>query len=301
MTENSVSQEAVTGIAKWQDRNPAVVEQFLRYLCILDYDDTKIPASKDPFFDEPPPATDAGSETSHPENVSFAQGSTERTSRSEEARNDYHATADDQQVARHHRLIINMDVYAMADMYQIPALVQLGQFKFEMCAVTWPHGAFPAIIQRMLILTGPDDKGLRRLCAKIRAERLYEIVLVRAEIGDLDRWADVILGNRNFAIAVWQQAAHRLSDMFSSNAALRAQVADMHLRARIGEDLLGHMSEAWRAKGCYCPRCSRTNQHELVGSFATGNLGARCKRCGFLHPIQYFLGLGHWKPPAPPN
>jgi len=134
-------------------QNPAVVELFLRYLYTLDNDGTKAPALKDPFFEEPPPATDAGSETSQPKNRSSAPGSTGRTTGSEEARYDYHANADDQLVACHHRLIINMGVYAMADMYRIPALMQLAQFMFETCAATWPHGAFPAVIQRILVFS----------------------------------------------------------------------------------------------------------------------------------------------------
>jgi len=182
-TDASLSQEAATGSTVWGGHNPAVVEQFLRYLYTLYYDDAKVPALRDPFFEEPPPATDAGSETSQPENRSSAQGSTGRTIGSGEARHDYHANADDQQVARHHRLIISMSVYAMADMYQIPALMQLALSKFGTCAATWPHGAFPAIIQRMLVLTGLEDKGLRRLCANICAEHLYEIVVVTRRNG----------------------------------------------------------------------------------------------------------------------
>ncbi len=257
-TDASLSQEAATGSTVWGGHNPAVVEQFLRYLYTLYYDDAKVPASRDPFLEEPPPATDAGSETSQPENRSSAPGSIGRTTGSEEARYDYHANADDQQVARHHRLIINMSVYGMADMYQIPALMQLALSKFGTCAATWPHGAFLAIIQRMLILTGPDDKSLRRLCARICAERLYEIIVVRTKSGDLDRWANMILGNGNFAIAVLLQAAHRLSDASDSNAALRAHLANMEWMVRIGEDLIGRMSEPWRVKSCYCPRCSWT-------------------------------------------
>lgn len=93
-------------------RIPAVVEQFLGYLYTLDYNDAKVPASRDPFFEQPPPVTDAGSGNSH--------GWTRRTTRSEEARNDYLATANDPQVARRHRLIISMGVYTMAGMCHIP-------------------------------------------------------------------------------------------------------------------------------------------------------------------------------------
>jgi len=164
-TDAPLSQKAAIGSADWGVQNPAVVEHFLRYLYTLHYDDAKVPDSRDPFFEEPPLAVDAGSETPQPENRSSAQ-----LTRSEEGRYDYHANADDQQVARHHRLIINMGVYAMADMHRIPRLMQLAQSKSGTCAATWPHGAFPAIIQRMLGLTGPDDEGLRRLCAKICAE-----------------------------------------------------------------------------------------------------------------------------------
>ncbi len=63
-TDASFSQEAATGSVDWGVHSPAVVEQFLRYPYILDYDDAMIPASRDPFFEELPPGTDAGSETS---------------------------------------------------------------------------------------------------------------------------------------------------------------------------------------------------------------------------------------------
>jgi len=141
------------------------------------------------------------------------------------------------------------------------------------------HSSSRCLFSQALTTRGFGD------CAKICVERLYEIIVVRAEIGDFDRWADIILSNPNFAITVLQQAAHRLSNASGSNAALRAQLADTQLRVRIGEDLIGRMSEAWRTKRCYCSRRSWTYKHELVGSFATGTLAARCKTCGFIHPI----------------
>ncbi len=65
----------------------------------------------------------------------------------------------------------------------------------------------------------------------------------------------MILDNRNFAIAVLQQAAHRLSDASGSNAALRAHLANMEWRVRIGEDL--RMGQRGYGRG-YCAVVERS-------------------------------------------
>ncbi len=88
----------------------------------------------------------------------------------------------------------------------------------------------------------------------------------------------MILDNRNFAIAVLQQAAHRLSDASGSNAALRAHLANMEWRVRIGEDL--RMCQRGYGRG-YCAVVERSRgvgyRWVPVDSFRQMEAGCRRK------------------------
>ena len=72
-------------------------------------------------------------------------------------------------------LMINVQVYAMADKFDVAELKLLAKEKFLTCAQGWPLPDFPSVVREALNSTPESDHGLRDVLNRILAEHLDDI------------------------------------------------------------------------------------------------------------------------------
>jgi hypothetical protein len=78
-------------------------------------------------------------------------------------------------------LIVNAQVYALADKYQIKGLKKLSKAKFKAGAkVHWSEGIFLEAIREAYKSTPEHDRGLRDIVAKVACEHIW-VLWYRAE------------------------------------------------------------------------------------------------------------------------
>lgn len=70
----------------------------------------------------------------------------------------------------------NIDVYAIADKYDLQRLKQHAQIKFGGYAITWPIKNLPAIIRKVDELTPSGDRGLRETVNQICRGHIKQIL-----------------------------------------------------------------------------------------------------------------------------
>lgn len=72
-------------------------------------------------------------------------------------------------------LMINVQVYAMADKFDMPELKVLAKEKFLKCAQCWPLPEFPTVVHEALSSTPESDRGLRDIIRRIMADHVEDI------------------------------------------------------------------------------------------------------------------------------
>ena len=72
-------------------------------------------------------------------------------------------------------LMINVQVYAMADKFDVAELKLLAKEKFLTCAQSWPLPDFPSVVREALSSTPESDHGLRDILNRILAEHVDDI------------------------------------------------------------------------------------------------------------------------------
>lgn len=72
-------------------------------------------------------------------------------------------------------LTINVQVYAMADKYDMQELKILAKEKFSMSARDWPLPDFPSVVREALSSTPESDRGLRDIIRQILADHVEDI------------------------------------------------------------------------------------------------------------------------------
>ena len=72
-------------------------------------------------------------------------------------------------------LMINVQVYAMADKFDVAELKLLAKEKFLTCAQGWPLPDFPSVVREALSSTPESDHGLRDILNRILADHVDDI------------------------------------------------------------------------------------------------------------------------------
>ena len=282
------------GVINLDKDDPAVLDQVIRYLYTLDYNDggaatsEAITTEKDPRSSITPKEPMRGKDVIPPEqNVAPSQDGEARVDQSLSA--DLEAKLIDrynqEQIAVHVCLIMNTNVYAMADKFDIPKLKQLAKLKFEHHAKKWPHTDFPAVIHRILECTPSNDRGLREVCVGICAEHVYEITGASGKAGDTKKWATVLREDADFTLAVLRQAAYKLYNVSEYKSAVDATlVADLE------------EAKQQRRKAAETSKASEGVIDRLIQAL---NKIERCRHCGvdfrpsfersYLSATGYFL------------
>lgn len=73
-------------------------------------------------------------------------------------------------------LMVNVQVYAMADKFDIAELKSLAREKFSKCAQGWPLPDFPSVVHEALTSTPESDRGLRDILRTILADHVEDIL-----------------------------------------------------------------------------------------------------------------------------
>ena len=92
-------------------------------------------------------------------------------------------------------MMINVQVYAMAEKFDIAELKILAMEKFLTCAQGWPLPDFSSVVHEALTSTPESDRGLRDILKRILAEHVEEICPV--EDLTLDESSSAAIQNRN--------------------------------------------------------------------------------------------------------
>lgn len=72
-------------------------------------------------------------------------------------------------------VVRHVQVYAMAEKFDIPELKALAKEKFLKCAQGWPLPDFPSVVHEALTSTPESDQGLRGILNEILAEHVEEV------------------------------------------------------------------------------------------------------------------------------
>ena len=157
-----------------KDDDPTIFEYLLLYLYTLDYED--------------------GSQLKEDEGSSLAESTRTNTPDAEDIEatpgspvvrnedNDIRANPSESapQIEDHpgqgrSSLMINVQVYAMADKFDIAELKVLAKQKFSKSAQGWPLPDFPRVVHEALTSTPESDRGLRDILRRILAEHVKDI------------------------------------------------------------------------------------------------------------------------------
>ena len=134
-------------------------------------------------------------------------------------------------VTSHQRMLMNTEVYAVADRLDIDALKQHAAVKFTNDAKRWPHGNFPAVVQQVLQCTPSNDRYLREVCVDICAQHVRELMGVNSCAEETNDWTTVLREDADFTVAVLrksvQQTHHEAESRLASEAGLVANIEDL--------------------------------------------------------------------------
>ncbi|KAL8828597.1 MAG: hypothetical protein Q9191_002498 [Dirinaria sp. TL-2023a] len=203
---DGIFQEASSGVVNLDKEDPAILERMLRYLYTMDYSDE---LEKGENFRATISTSAQGSPVgtsgiATPEDLSirpFSVGNRKfdlASRRMEES------------------LMINAQVYAMADLIDIPELRQLAQLKFERrmsisdLKIHGPPAAFIEVVRT----TADNDKGLREFvleqCVGVMKWSLYD--------GNKAYWKRLMREDAHFAAEVLQRTADAYSESLRCQA-----------------------------------------------------------------------------------
>ena len=84
-----------------------------------------------------------------------------------------------------HRLLVHINVYALAEKYHIPDLQAKARQAFHTLApVSWPYRNLPAIITAVYTSTPASDRGLRDIIAWVCAQHLSDYLQLAGKSAD---------------------------------------------------------------------------------------------------------------------
>lgn len=163
-----------------EDDDPTIVERLLSYLYTLDYEDG-FSSQQDHGSPSAKSATISVEDDLMPPPMDY------RLDNSIESEGESSVVAVDQPEATkistvenstengRSSLMINVQVYAVAEKYDVEELKGLALEKFKACTQGWPLPDFPSVVHEALSSTPENDRGLRVNLKNILAEHVEEI------------------------------------------------------------------------------------------------------------------------------
>ena len=326
------AQESSSREVTLEDDDPAIFERLLLYLYTLDYDDGSLSENNESPLSENSPAISATQDPEQGEAVLVSTLAAFAPDEPSESQSDssavlikQHATAvalvpERPTQNEKSSLMINVQVYAMAEKFDVAELKILAKEKFSACAQGWPLPEFPSVVHEALSSTPESDRGLRDLLSRILAEHVEEIcptdesfgILPPAAIRDTrQQWCTVLREEGRFLYEVLGTVAANKADeegrLRMTNLDVVADLQNsqeevMMLKTRMQQlkrenSALEADLEAVKARGArlvqeidtrdHCRHCSHAFQpsFEDLGSYdewwVRGTL--RCKKCRTKH------------------
>lgn len=164
---NNISQEGISGVAKFPENDPIVMEKMIQYMYLGDYSDGRGNSS----------AAVAVAESS-----SGSARSRKETKRVEELGRKVETDDGPDYITKWPAdwlgaPFLNAQVYAIAEQYDIPSLKQLAKSKYAEVVITeWNSASFVASLQLMYELTPESDRLLKEVALKTAGEHSKELV-----------------------------------------------------------------------------------------------------------------------------
>jgi len=173
-------QESESREVDLQDDDPTVFEHLLSYLYTLDYDDGFRPEEYE------------GSSSSDVRGNNAAESGEDNPAvipsaaviKADSQRSDLSDSGEigavipfpeHSEEGKKSSLMINVQVYAIADKFDMPELKVLAKEKFLKCAQGWPLPDFPSVVHEALSSTPESDLGLRDIIKRILADHLDDV------------------------------------------------------------------------------------------------------------------------------
>ncbi|KAL8828732.1 MAG: hypothetical protein Q9191_002418 [Dirinaria sp. TL-2023a] len=178
-TQESSSKEIIL-----KEDDPAIVERLLSYLYTLDYEDGFLTEQ-----DDGSPSANSATHSveddlmphamlSRLENPSPVEGRSNAVTVDQPETAEIAAAGKSTEDGRS-SMMINVQVYAMAEKFDVPELKELAMDKFLACAQGWPLPDFPSVVHEALSSTPESDRGLRDILKRILAEHVEDICPVQ--------------------------------------------------------------------------------------------------------------------------
>ncbi|KAL8792015.1 MAG: hypothetical protein Q9195_005356 [Heterodermia aff. obscurata] len=232
-------QEANTGTIDLSEEDPETVALVLEYLYKLDYSDipSSIEDARDPNVDSSKEALAEDHSKTSPVPTSVADDE-ERIFlpewNAEPADKSSQKLKTEYSKETHLALLANIRIYAMADKYDIPALMNLALKKFKDRVESWPQYDYAGIVSTVLESTHCQDNGLRPVISELCVKHMDEILRLRLSdqvaIDVKDEWKLILTKDSDFLYALLRQstssgrAVH--DNMVEDIKQLRAELED---------------------------------------------------------------------------
>ena len=179
------------------------------YLYTLDYDDTANHQSSMTDGSEPvdtPECTPGADSVSGDESLVSGSGSDSESSNAKSGIVES-TTIISIDATTSSRLMINAQVYAMAEKFDIPPLKLLSREKFSNHARGWPISNFAGIVHEVLTSTPQSDRGLRDIVRDIITVHVTEITTASRKAGEHHQLLEVLGGEGEFSVDVLRETA----------------------------------------------------------------------------------------------
>ncbi|KAL8828608.1 MAG: hypothetical protein Q9191_002489 [Dirinaria sp. TL-2023a] len=285
-------QEATTHLIDLKDDDPDVIEQLLNFMYRLDYDDRRYPTGEEI------------------ESFLSARFIAEESSENSAANQAASGTREDDKVLKtddtfppkalmaHKSLMMNVQIYAAAEKYDIELLKEMSQCKFERLAFWLPRWSFPSILHEILTTTPSSDRGLRDTALNICIEQVVLDSLAKPE-GSAD-WESVLKDDPDFMMEVFKktiaksitaEARHteygeelqkRANYWKAFTAAKAERVTGLKSQISDFQDnidfLLRHLTVV--SNGCICRSCGGNFNPYFVPQGAEHTITGGSLRCG---------------------
>lgn len=173
-------QESESREVDLQDDDPTVFEHLLSYLYTLDYDDGFRPEEHEGSSSSDVRGNNAAeSGEDNPAaipSVAVIKADSQRSDLSDSGEiGAVIPFPEHSEGGKKSSLMINVQVYAMADKFDMPELKVLAKEKFSKCAQGWPLPDFPSVVHEALSSTPESDRGLRDIIRRILADHVEDI------------------------------------------------------------------------------------------------------------------------------
>ena len=187
------------------------------------------------------------------------------------------------QLATHASLLMNTNVYALADKLDIPSLKHLAKCKFAFQAKRWPHLDFPSVMQRVLQCMPPNDHALRDVCVEICAGHIHEIM--DNTHSDWPEWAAVFEEDALLTFALVQQVDLNFAASVADLKELQTQKRNTEADLKASEGVVNRLIRALNTID-KCRHCSVGFQPLLERCYGEESAyQLRCKLCRTRHTL----------------